>query len=131
MAASRRSLRPIVAGATYSILVAATFAFHILPNVLYRWQNGVNTQVAKRQPIELDIYGLRLMQMLTPVPGHLIKPSRDISDELRTGYMSEASQYFGLLAAVALITMLGWLALRVIRGHRADESPDVRDLLAA
>ena len=45
--------------------------------------------------------------------------------------MSEASQYFGTVAAAAFLTMLGWLACRALRGRDTDARPSSSDSLRA
>ena len=129
IAGSKRTIRPLVAALPYCLAIGLVFLFNILPNLLYRLQNGTNLNVADRLPMELDIYGLRLIQMLTPVPGHRFAPLRALSDELRSGYTSEGSQYLGLVASIALLAMLGWVAFSVV-GNSARVNQNPRGLLA-
>jgi len=131
IATTRRSIKPLLCAVSYVTVVAGMFGFNILPNLLFRAEHGVNAFVAQRQPIELDLYGLRVIQMLTPVPGHWLGPLRSASETLTEGYPSESSQFFGLVGAAALLMIFGWLAVRVVRRQRADQAEnDVRPLLA-
>lgn len=117
IAASRHSIRPILAAVSYAVVIAATLLVNLVPNLMYRSRHGINPYVAVRQPIELDLYGLRLIQLITPVPGHWLQPLRAASEDLRQGFSSEGSQFFGLVGGVSLIAMLGWLALLTVRSE--------------
>jgi phosphoglycerol transferase len=129
IAVSHRVWAPIQRGALFAAGITVTFIINVMPSVLYQQREGVNPLVAQRTPIELDIYGLRLIQMLTPIPGHWFGPLADVSADLLVGYPSETSQFLGLVAACGLVWMLSWLAVRLLRA-RTDADP-VRSLLAA
>jgi phosphoglycerol transferase len=129
VAATQRTIRPLVAAASYGAVVVAMFAFNLLPNLLYRAEHGVNSSVARRVPIEIDLYGLRLIQLLTPVPGHWLGPLRSVSEELSLGYSSAGAPFLGLTGAAALLLMVGWLA-GVVVGSDRPRTGDARPLLA-
>jgi phosphoglycerol transferase len=133
VAATRRSVRMIVIAVGYELAIGAVFVFNLLPNLLYRRAHGTDFEVARRLPAELDLYGLRLIQMVTPVPGEIFAPMRSAAQELLKGYPSEQSQFFGLVGAAALLAMLAWLAVLIVRGGLAVEDDgrlQVRALLA-
>jgi phosphoglycerol transferase len=52
-----------------AVIVCCT-SLQLLPTVLYRMENGRNDQVAARVMSETEIYGLKIAQMLLPVPEH-------------------------------------------------------------
>ncbi len=130
IAATKRSIKPLLTAVSYCALVVAMFAFNLLPNLLYRAKHGVNPVATMRQANELDMYGLRVIQMLTPVPGHKLGLLRQASETLSGGFPSEpsAAQFFGSVAASALLLMLGWLAIIVIRADQRSRH-DVRAVL--
>lgn len=45
---------------------------NISPTLIYHYQHGNNTLTAKRSPIESEIYGLKITQLLMPADGHRI-----------------------------------------------------------
>ncbi|MDQ1424170.1 MAG: hypothetical protein QOD72_1668, partial [Acidimicrobiaceae bacterium] len=128
IAANQRSIRPLLTAVSYCSVIVAMFAFNILPNLLYRAKHGVNPVAGIRQPGELDVYGLRLIQILTPVPGQKLRFLSDATEKLGKGYVSEPAQYFGLVASAAFLLMLGWLAIAVLTPRRSPRA-DVRALL--
>lgn len=130
VAVSRRSIRPVLAGAAYCVVIGTTFVIHIAPNLIHRVDNGVNLQVARRSASESDFWGLRVVQMITPTPGHVAPPLRWVSDRLREGAAAEDAQYFGGLATIGLVAMLAWLLLRIMGKPERAAHDDSRPLLA-
>ena len=128
-ALTHRRRAPLVRGALFAATVTVTFMVNVGRSVLYQRREGANPLVAERLPIELDLYGLRLIQMLAPVPGQWFRPLADISTDLSVGPASEGSQYLGLVGAAALVWMLGWFVAHSIRADRGSDA--VRAVLAA
>lgn len=128
-ALGHRRRAPLARGAIFAAAITITFLVNVSGSVLFQRREGANPLVAERVPLELDIYGLRLIQMLTPVPGQWFRPLADISADLSVGFPSEASQYLGLVGAAALVWMLGWFVVYSIRSDRT--SDPVRPMLAS
>jgi len=63
--------------ALLSVAVVAGVAVNVAPNVLGNLSQGPNPEVAKRSPIESEVYGLKLMQLLMPRPDHRSSLLRD------------------------------------------------------
>lgn len=127
VALANRSWRPLGRAAITSAVVGGMFVVNLAGSILYRREHGANVAVAERTPIELDIYGLRIIQMVTPVPGHWIRQLADVSSDLSIGFPSENSQFFGLVGAAALLAMLASLLVAPVRARAAAD--DVRPLL--
>jgi hypothetical protein len=126
-----RTWRPLLRAALFSAMIGVVFVANISGSIAFQRSNGVNPNVVARTPIELDIYGLRPIQMITPVPGHWLGPLASISDDLSVGYQSEYSQFLGLVGSAALVWMLGWFLVARLRSsddERQRDSP--RELLA-
>lgn len=59
---------PLVALAVLGVSVLGNLA----PAITYHMQHGTNHMVADRSPSEAEIYGLRIIHLLLPVPGHRV-----------------------------------------------------------
>lgn len=57
------------AALSIAVIVCCTF-LQLMPTLLYRMENGRNEQVAARKVAETEIYGLKIAQLLLPVPDH-------------------------------------------------------------
>lgn len=55
-------------------VIALCTSLQLLPTMLYRMENGNNDRVAVRRVSETEIFGLKIAQMLLPVPGHRFDP---------------------------------------------------------
>ncbi|SDW23466.1 hypothetical protein [Lysobacter enzymogenes] len=64
-----------------AVIVCCT-SLQLVPTVMYRMENGSNDQVAARVMSETEIYGLKIAQMLLPVPQHRF----DLFARLRNKY---------------------------------------------
>ena len=125
-----RTTRPAVAGAVLSLVVTAVFVFNQLGTVLYHRTNGPNPAVGIRNPVETDVYGLRLAQLLTPVPGTRFRFLHGISATLMQGFNSENTMFLGVVAGGCFAALLAWLAVRAVRGARGATTDTVPALLA-
>ncbi len=128
-AAAHRTVRPLIAAAVVGAVTVIVLVANLAGTLLYQWANGSNTQVGGRLPIEMDIYGLRPIQLVTPTPLTRLSFLRGIGHTLSTGYTSESSMYLGVVFATVFVAMLGWLALRVA-GNNVDSRPPTAQLLA-
>jgi phosphoglycerol transferase len=134
-AATRRTWKPVLAGAVTGLTIAVVHGVNLLPTFLYVRAHGDNPLVTRREVFEVDTYGLRIAQLFTPVPGHRFGPLRSLSrDLLDAPSNSEPGMFLGLVASVALLAMIVSLFVRALRppepadAHGRDD--DVRPLLA-
>lgn len=97
---------PLRIGAVYVATVVAVIGFSLLPNMLYHMVEGANPLVAARSPIEADIYGLRISQLLLPTPGHRFP----LFDALTVWYGAHAANVNeNSTAALGIIGSIGFL----------------------
>ena len=71
-AIARRSRRIAVQGAAVTALVGLSFALCHAPAIIYPLNHGANDRVAKRQPAESELFGLKLAYMVIPRPQHRV-----------------------------------------------------------
>ena len=112
------------------VLIGGVLGANLLPSLLYTREHGKNTEVAHRQAAEVDIYGLRVIQLLTPIPDHRLEPLARLSNDLQqTPYNSEQSMFLGLVGSIGLLGMIGALLVRVARPGAAptDDGDDDDD----
>lgn len=128
-AAARRTWRPLVVGLAFATTTGITFLLNISGSILYQRSHGPNPAVAARSPLELDVYALRPVQLLTPVPGHWIAALRSVTADLSLGAQPAYTQFLGLVGGAAFVAMLGWVALTLMQA--GSEPVEARPLLAA
>jgi hypothetical protein len=113
----RRSLSQALSGLIPITLISLSLLLNMSPNVLYWMRHGVNQVVAKRGPVEADLYGLKMMQLLVPISTHRIP----LLAHWKSTYWSMENPYvpnndliatLGAVASFGFLTLVAWLFFR-------------------
>ncbi len=112
----RRLLGVVVAGSVVVLTVLANMA----PDVLYARANGDSAAGFVRGRAEVEVYALKLSQLLLPVPGHRVGPLAEIRAKYDATYPLMSEQpVLGVVAAAGLVAafvLIGYgLAVRTGR----------------
>jgi phosphoglycerol transferase len=109
------------------VLVAVTVLSllgNTLPRTLYRANHGRNREVVQRSPGEAETFGLKIVQLLLPVPGHWVPWFADIAAKYRqpsTPLVNEnVTASLGFVGSVGFVFLLFRL---LARSPRAAPSP--------
>lgn len=115
-----RSRRALAEGFGLVLAIGAFAALNQLPTILYRLRNGPNPMVAVRNPAETELYGLKLIQLVLPIPGHRIGPFADLTDRYRSTsfILGEAQTSIGIIASVGMAWLLVVALSRIIAPDR-------------
>jgi phosphoglycerol transferase len=119
---NNRSLIPVKWGATAICLVTAVLALNLVPNVIHRIDKGVNQEVAQRSPVEAEVYGFKLAQLVLPRADHRIDILGDLNDYYSGNYPLVNENYIstlGLIGATGFL-ILGFSLCLKLAGGRID-----------
>jgi phosphoglycerol transferase len=108
-------MRTLVNGAITGILLALFMVLNKLPSILYGLQHGPSFVMSYRYPYESEIWGMKLIQLLLPAPGHRIPLLADIAQkytENRPLVNENVSASLGIFGSIGLVLLLGWIFLR-------------------
>ena len=111
-------LSPIV----FSSVISLGVLINIAPNLQYAHTEGVNIEVAKRSPVESEIYGFKFVQLVLPMPLHRVSYLSGITNEYNSKYplINE-----NMTASLGLIGSLGFLlSMAVVLIKLADRKID-------
>ena len=64
--------RSLISAGVLIAVIASTVVAALAPNFHYRLVHGPNLETAVRDPVEADIYGLNVAEMLLPISGHRV-----------------------------------------------------------
>ena len=106
--------RTLLAAVVLIGVVTASLVVGLLPNILYFHRNG-RVVVAQRLPLESEIYGLTLIQLLAPVTGHRIPAVEKWKNRFNAEAMlvNENDQAaLGVVGAAGLLSLLVCLLVR-------------------
>ncbi len=95
------------------LVTLACFGANLLPNILYRSQHG-SVPVAQRSPGEAELFGLKLAQLLLPIPEHRVEALLELRQQYdRTPLSNEnIDSALGFIGGLGFLFLLGWLLYR-------------------
>jgi phosphoglycerol transferase len=129
-AVARRRLHPLGSAALLVGLIAAVGVANLVPSVLYRLRHGPNPAAVMRVPIHVELWGLRMTQLLLPVQAHRIGALAGL--RRRYDLAQNVQAWDGDATSIGLVGAVGFLALlAVVLIPRRDRSPRTVDGLAA
>jgi phosphoglycerol transferase len=112
-ALNQRRFRPLASAAMLIAITFAVLVINLSPTLVYLYKNG-DAKVTERNPVGVEIYGLKISQLLLPVTGHRIpqlnrlKSSYNENIELTE---SDAAT-LGLIGSLGFVGLLGLLLYR-------------------
>ncbi len=107
------------------ILVFVFVTANLLPSIIYKKNFGENPEVAVRSPVESELYGLKIAQIVLPVTGH------------RISFLSRIKNFYNIFplvnendsAALGALGALGFFALLVFLFVKDEEKNETSILL--
>jgi phosphoglycerol transferase len=129
-----RTMKPIVSAVLFSAAIGAGVVINLLPNIIDRAHNGVNPEVAARNPVETEVYALKTIHLLLPQPNHRIKALGDFTKkydaEFPLSNTTSSMGIFGTIGFLAIILAAGAaLSGKVVQSRFAFASIVVLSLL--
>jgi hypothetical protein len=114
---SKKKWQPLVnSGILIAVIVLIVLLFSI-PSFLYQHQNGVN-QLLIRDPAETEVWGLKMVQLLLPVPGNNNPLLAALADRYQYSapFVNEnQSAALGIIGSIGFVILILWLFFRVFR----------------
>ena len=109
---SRKKWSPLLnAGMLIGGIVLCLIALN-LPTILYQYDYGKNMEVIIRSPAESEIFGLKVIQLLFPVPGHRIPMFADITEFYsRTSPLVNENSFasLGIIGSIGFCILILWI----------------------
>jgi hypothetical protein len=94
----------------YVTVIGAASVANESGSLLYWYRNGQNKALWYKIPVEADIYGLRIRQMLTPIPDHPLLLMRSVRDKIvAAGFPNDTNE--STSAALGTIGVIGFVIL--------------------
>lgn len=108
-ATERRTIKPLLTALALVAIVSAVLMAALSPRFICNYRHGANPEVAERHPAEVEICGLRITQMLLPIPGHRIKRLASVTAQYQMPPRPVVNENF--MAALGLVGGIGFLIL--------------------
>ena len=116
----RRSWSTLVPGVVVAVALGGVLALNLMPEALYRHENGANERVTERTAAESEGYALHLTQMVLPDPNHRVSRLAAYGAAAReVPAPGEGGTSLGLLAVAGVLISVGSvLGLAAVRRAR-------------
>lgn len=128
-AAVRDGRRALGSAAILIAVLTIGLLINTYPILFYVLDHGENHEVAHRRPGDAEIYGLKIADLLLPVPGHRLPEAAELRSAYRQTSPLVNENEFAALGAVGALGLLGLLARQVF-GLRRGARGDLFDALA-
>ena len=124
---ARRRLYPAVAAVVLTSILTVGLLVNMLPSLVYMARHGHNVEATLRVPAEAEIYGLKIAQVILPIPHHRAPMLRQLMDRYFAGPLNNENggAALGFVGAGGFLLLLAGL----FRSHGADRPDSLRDLL--
>jgi len=95
---------------------ASSFALMNLDTWMYQFRFGANPRALVRQYQWLEIYGLKIVDLLTPPLNHLCQTFRSFAEwRAQTQIVHDEGSYFGIIGIAALVLLIGVAVAALIK----------------
>jgi phosphoglycerol transferase len=126
-ALARRSRRPLVTTAVLGAAIVAALVINFAPAIVDRLREGSNPAV-ERFAFETEVFSLRPLQLVLPVPDHRIGALARVSNdyEKHVGSTEASFAALGAVGTFGLGVLLGTLLLAAVRSGAPRGDPLLR-----
>jgi phosphoglycerol transferase len=112
-----RSYKPalLLNGVITGVTLAFFTMLNKLPSLLYGLTQGSSFVMGYRYPYEAEVWGMKLIQLILPAPGHNIPFLADIAEkytQYRPLVNENISASLGLIGTIGFFILLCWIFLR-------------------
>lgn len=117
------NLHGIKKAALLCTAIVAGILINLAPNLVGNLRDGRNAEVAQRLPVESEIYGLKMMQLIMPRPEHRIPYLAELTNRYNRAsplINENATSSIGVIGATGFMLILLFVALMPARSL-ADE----------
>ncbi len=109
-----------------SLIVAVWVGVNVAPNVVYSFKHGVNEEVKHGSPVGSEIYGLKIVQLLLPRPGHRFEKFAQINQVYSQAFplvTENALSSLGIVGSVGFLMLLGLVIIQKGKSKPDDVLP--------
>ena len=115
-----KSFRPAAGALMVALFVSLFQAVNLAPHVLYRIERGPNPEAVRRDVGDVETYGMKLTQLLLPIPDHRVKALGNLSTTYLTKYPVKSEPHpLGFVGAAGFVSLLILAGLILMRGARS------------
>jgi phosphoglycerol transferase len=113
-------LRPLATAAVLAASIGLMVVLNLSPSIAYRLQHGVDAAVATRGPGDVELYGLKVADLVLPIEGHRLSPLARVAQRYRstTPIPGEPAGALGIVGTVGFLALLGGFLVAALQARR-------------
>jgi phosphoglycerol transferase len=126
-----RSKWPAVNASVLILLTVGIILINTSPTIIYHLFNGSNPEVGVRNPMEAEVFGLKIVQLFIPVEGHHIPFFATIASLYNSHFplVNENSMAsLGIIGCLGFLILVGWLLYRKAGGSEGILAGHVKEI---
>lgn len=137
VAFDRKSLKRLVTAGILAAIIFFGLIVNLSPSIIHIYRDGKNQAVAVRDPVDAELLGTTITQLVLPVTGHRIGFLADLKQKYLDGaaLVHESHTFanendwtpLGLIGSAGFLFLLGWLVFA--RGRYDGRDPAFYPLL--
>jgi phosphoglycerol transferase len=121
-----RKWAPVMTSLLLIAVISLAVGAALAPSFLYMREHGTNPAAARRHPVEADVYGLNVTEMLLPVMDHRLGYLKRLHQSYMAPPRHPTGESFsaplGLLGALGFVWLIGLFLWR--RRHKVERADD-------
>lgn len=111
-AVTMRRWRAVVPGVVLTFVICVFTLINISPSLLYWSANGKNSAMSYKEPAQADVFGLKIRQLITPIPAHPLSAFRSVHQHIAAARFPNENENttsrLGTIGTIGFLFLLGW-----------------------
>ena len=124
----KMKIYPLIVSIALILIISTGFFINLLPSIFYRYHNGENMELSHRIPVEAEMNGMKIVQLLLPVKEHRVSFLSDFKRryDSSTTFSETDCSTLGVIGSAGFLILLGMLF-----GRTAKYNGDLKSSLSA
>ncbi len=119
---NKKDVSCIKNGMAACLLICIPIATGYIPNFLFQIKNGHNIEAPVRNPVEAEVYGMKITQLFIPVRDYGSNWIKSIKEAYEQAPVpNEGSEYLGLAGIAGFVLLIFCLFMNQHKNHKTDE----------
>ncbi|MFX4261822.1 hypothetical protein ACOBQJ_06445 [Pelotomaculum propionicicum] len=118
----KKKNRLLIVESLIIIIIIGVF-LNILPNMVFVYNHGLNCEAVQRSPVESEMFGMKIDQLLMPVDGHRLSFAanpKEKYNKIAPLVNENASSSLGLVGSIGFLILVGRLFYRTPKNYDGD-----------
>ena len=126
---AKKEFRFIFTTLTLILIMFVGITANFIPRIANDFRSGKNLEIAKRESMEAEMYGLKLTRLILPVSDHRIPLLSTIKNEYNLNFPATIETDSAALGTIGTLGFLSLILTFIYRREKETDSPGDNDLI--